>query len=71
MGAAVFEPRDESEAVDNVREDDPDDAGGVMGVEWNGAGWPMKPCGTIVHNSYVLRGQKETHLMPVVYARHE
>lgn len=32
---------DESEAVDRVRVDEPDE-GGVAGFVWKGAGWPFR-----------------------------
>ncbi len=41
IGETSVDPLDESDAVDSVREDEPDD-GGVAGVAWKGAGWPAK-----------------------------
>lgn len=40
-GPGIDEEVDESEAVDTVRVDEPDE-GGVAGFVWKGAGWPCE-----------------------------
>ena len=41
IGGPGIDEVDESEAVDTVRVDEPDE-GGVAGFVWKGAGWPCE-----------------------------